>query len=76
MRKLAIVAALVVLGAVFAGAQERSVHALGLSVPLWYQSLTVMDDEYDVGTSAVGINLMYHHLKVSENHFSSFIDVE
>lgn len=77
MRKFAVVAALAVLGAAFAGAQERSVHAVGLTVPLWNQSLTVMDDdEYDITASAVGINLMYHHLKVSENHFSSFIDVE
>ena len=41
MRKFAAVAALAVIGAAFAGAQEKSIHELGLAVPLWNQSLTV-----------------------------------
>ena len=78
MRKFAAVVALAVIGAAFAGAQEKSIHELGLAVPLWNQSLTVFmnDEDCDLKTSAVGVNLMYRHLKVSESHFSSFTNVE
>ena len=77
MRKFAMVAALAVMGAAFAEAQERSIHALGLTVPVWNQTWTLADSDIDeYGTSMVGVNVMYHHLKVSDSHFSSFTDVE
>lgn len=48
----------------------RSVHAVGLSAPIWNQ--TWGDD---VQWSAAGVDLMYHHLAVRPNRFSAFTDV-
>ena len=85
-KMLAFVASLVV-GATAAFAEmenagERSVHALGFDVPVWGQTWydTENSDDYNVDVynkfSAVGFNFMYHHLNVSENRFSSFVNVE
>lgn len=41
MRTFAMVAALAMTGAAFAGAQEKSIHALRLTVPVWNQTLAL-----------------------------------
>lgn len=82
MRKNVVVAALLALcgAVVFARTSRasveaetkdaRSVHAVGFSAPIWNQ--TWGDD---VQWSAAGIDLMYHHLTVRPNRFSTFTDV-
>ena len=87
MKKYAVFAALLALGAALAGAEseERSIHAIGVNVPIWNHRLpniAYLSDEdfgsgdFDLETFAVGVDFMYHHLKVRESRFSSFVDVE
>ncbi len=81
MRKYVVLAALLALCGAVAFARTsrasveaqtkdaRSVHAVGLSAPIWNQ--TWGDD---VQWSAAGVDLMYHHLAVRPNRFSAFTD--
>ncbi|MDE7227613.1 MAG: hypothetical protein K2N31_04790 [Treponemataceae bacterium] len=80
MRKLAAVAAALVLGMTAVSAQnERSIHAIAFDASFWNHSW--MDVGKGNGSSgcdwsAFATDLAYHHLKVRENRFSSFTDVE
>ena len=63
-------------------AGERSIHVAGLDVPITGITLLseqklngVKYDEYDK-FSGLGIELMYHRLKISDNGFSSFFNCE
>ena len=80
MRKFAAVAAALVLGMTAVSAQnERSIHAIAFDASFWNHSW--MDVGKGNGSSgcdwsAFATDLAYHHLKVRENRFSSFTDVE
>ncbi len=78
MRKLAALAAALVLGTTAVSAQnERSIHAIAFDASFWNQSWSdVAKGNNDYDWSAFATNLAYHHLKVRENRFSSFTDVE
>ncbi|MDE7140984.1 MAG: hypothetical protein K2M90_08390 [Treponemataceae bacterium] len=80
MKKFAAVAAALVLGMAVVSAQnERSIHAIAFDASFWNHSW--MDVGKGNGNSggdwsAFATDLAYHHLKVRENRFSSFTDVE
>lgn len=78
MRKLAAVAAAVVLGMTAVSAQnERSIHAIAFDASFWNHSwMDVGKGDSDYNWSAFATDFAYHHLKVRENRFSSFTDVE
>jgi len=79
-KRLSLIAVLVLAGGlIFAkNSGERSVHAIGFDVPITSMSIYDRVNDKDMYTkgSGVGFDFMYHHLKVSENRFSSFINVE
>lgn len=54
----------------------RSIHALGFAVPLRWQSWEGLADYDEMDLSAVGFNLMYHHLNIRPSRFSTFLDLQ
>lgn len=78
MRKLVALAATLVLGITAVSAQnERSIHAIAFDASFWNHSwMDVGKGDSDYDWSAFATDLAYHRLKVRENRFSSFNDVE